>query len=165
MKRINRPNVVILAMIMGTILAVSSLLANPNLINSAAAAPNKILQGSTPFPSSQGSNLICPDGTTVQANSINFVGNRMNSGSLHFQSWSFSIHAFFAQLFGQGNIVQISPSNFKLKGIMSGDDVCNATVPTTVSLSGQCGNGVTVKFETGSGIRATFNGINVACQG
>jgi hypothetical protein len=135
------------------------------VINSAAAAPSKIVNG---FPGQQqfSSTLTCPDGTTITDSTISFNGAKVNNGATHFQGWSFSIRTPFSQeIFGAGNTAQISPNNFQFKGTIGLDPVCNAGAPSLVSLSGSCGFGVTVKYQAANGEQATFNGMNVSCEG
>jgi hypothetical protein len=168
MKRISSSKVAILATF-GALLAASASLANIGLMNMAAASPAKTVEGLTPC-CGYTSTLICADGTTYpQPNQdppvISFGGNKVNSGSLHTQGMFFSIRAASGEIFGGGNIAQISPNKFQLQGTMDSDGLCNSKVPSNVILSGQCGFGVSVKYEAANGDRATFSGINVACQG
>jgi hypothetical protein len=137
------------------------------VMNNVAAAPSKIVEGTTPC-CEYSSTLTCPDGTPAPTQvdpTISFNGAKINNGASHFQGWSLTIATTFNQLSAGGNTVQISPNNFQFKGAMGGEGICNSKTPSNVELSGSCGFGVTVKFAAANGMRGTFNGINVACHG
>ena len=136
------------------------------LLNQAAAAQKRILSGnspSTPYPGT----VTCPDGSTVNGAGTNFFIDKSSKGQL---SGSYSIFV----LEPSGNIgfdhitkAQISKNNFKFSGTEDFDGICGASgtgQPTTMSMSGQCGSGVTVHFTDGKGVEATISGVNVACS-
>jgi hypothetical protein len=67
---------------------------------------------------------------------------------------------------GTLNDIQISGGSFTVTGTELSRTACNAIPfpgPTSVTISGQCGTGVTIQFTSGEGQRATFIG-NVACS-
>jgi hypothetical protein len=66
----------------------------------------------------------------------------------------------------QGSITggQISSKSFSLTGFEFADTLCNIPfLPITITISGQCGTGVTIKFTAANGIETgTFTG-GVSC--
>ena len=140
--------------------------ATSSLLTNEAAAAQRILSGnspSTPYPGT----VICPDGSTVNGAGTNFFIDKNSKGQI---SGSYSIFV----LEPSGNIgfdhitkAQISKNNFKFSGIEDFDGICGTSgtgQPTTMSMSGQCGSGVTVHFTDGKGVKATISGVNVACS-
>jgi hypothetical protein len=59
--------------------------------------------------------------------------------------------------------VQITGNSFTITGTELANSLCaDAQLPSSATISGQCGTGVTIQFATADGEHATFTG-NVAC--
>jgi hypothetical protein len=56
----------------------------------------------------------------------------------------------------------IGGMQFTLRGIEDFDEMCFAPAPTTITITGQCGQGVTIQFRASNGEEGQFTG-NVAC--
>jgi hypothetical protein len=56
----------------------------------------------------------------------------------------------------------IGGKQFTLRGVEGSDDLCSSQIPATFTISGQCGQGVTIQFRSSNGQEGEFVG-NVAC--
>jgi hypothetical protein len=56
----------------------------------------------------------------------------------------------------------IQSGSYTIQGTETVDNLCNTSVPTTITINGQCGTGVTINFRAANGETATFTG-NVKC--
>jgi hypothetical protein len=64
----------------------------------------------------------------------------------------------------QGDITggHIGGKQFTLRGIENFDGLCSSPTPATITITGQCGQGVTIQFRASNGEEGQFTG-NVAC--
>jgi hypothetical protein len=112
--------------------------------------------------------VTCPDGKQVSSAEVSFAGF-MSKVPLY-GSWE-----VIAVSSGSGNSINkggsfhsgsIGTDQFSLKGNEIRDKICgigregsdSSTVQTTATLSGQCGQGVTIELNADNGERGTFNG-------
>jgi hypothetical protein len=112
--------------------------------------------------------ITCPNGKQVGSAEISFAGF-MSKVPLY-GSWE-----VVAVGIGSGNSINkggsfhsgsIGPDHYSLKGNEIGDKICgidhagsdSSTVQTTVAISGQCGQGVTIELNADNGESGTFNG-------
>jgi hypothetical protein len=60
--------------------------------------------------------------------------------------------------------VQITGNSFTITGTELANSLCAfSQLPSSATISGQCGTGVTIQFATADGERATFTNANVQC--
>jgi hypothetical protein len=83
----------------------------------------------------------------------------------NFKSGSWSIKTFSGAEIKSGSINSggWGKTSFSISGVVNQDPGCNAPVPVTMTISGQCGTGVTINFKAADGETGTFTG-NVACS-
>jgi hypothetical protein len=158
-------------LIIATALIVLSVaLVSPSfLMNNAIAAPTKSLFGIS-ICNSQGTcgadaptgSVTCPDGSKVPLLQTFF--NAQKSSKTGQITGFFILTAEIAQLSVQINQAQISPNNFKMTGI-SLIEFCSptgATAPVVSTLSGPCGQDVTVQYKSANEA-GKITHVNVAC--
>jgi hypothetical protein len=145
----------------------------PTLISSnvAQAAP------STKAVSGHGTTntITCPISGIVGPFTLDFSAAKSSNGKLS-GNWKItSVDPLFGLLIvksGNINGGQIQNSKYIVTGIEDIDRGCTSSdpssnpfggqIPTTMSISGQCGTGVQINFQAADGEKATFTG-NVAC--
>lgn len=66
--------------------------------------------------------------------------------------------------FKVGNITggQVTGNQFTLTGTESSDNLCSSQVPATITITGQCGQGVLIQFKSSNGEEGQFAG-SVVC--
>jgi hypothetical protein len=109
-------------------------------------------------------NIFCPDVShSGGLGDITFSGTRQNGV---FSGTFTIINSTNQVLLKSGSITSgnIQSGSYTVQGTESVDNICfaSATVPTAVTINGQCGTGVTINFRAANGETATFTG-NVKC--
>jgi hypothetical protein len=105
--------------------------------------------------------LNCPSGSSPPGDEAIFFGADKFRGSI---LGDFFLQSQETGLSKEGTIFggHISGKHFTLTGIESLDDLCSSQVPTTITITGQCGQGVPIQFRASNGEQGQFTG-NVAC--
>jgi len=124
---------------------------------------------SSPIPSSNVSgsgsgSIACSDGTRVEGGSISFVAFKSNV-PLH-GSWEVvSIRTSGASQNTGGSFQtgHIGSDQYTLTGSQISDSICRGNPPTPATISGQCGQGVTIELNADNGEKGTFTG-DVTCS-
>jgi hypothetical protein len=115
------------------------------------AVANKNVDGGGTAP------VTFPDGTTVNNSQIYFLTTKSKGQGFGF----FQIQGPEGFKGGFLNAKTINQNRYDLRGAESGDFICNSSVPTTVTISGNCGQGA-ISFVAANGQRGTFSG-STAC--
>jgi hypothetical protein len=139
--------------IAATLVTAPALILSPNQL--AQAQQGKVIEG-------RGTGqLNCPSGSSPPGDETIFIIANKFKGST---SGSFNVGSQETFLFKFGFITggHISAKQFTLTGIEEEDDLCSSQVPTTITITGQCGQGVPIQFRSSSGQEGEFVG-NVAC--
>jgi hypothetical protein len=119
----------------------------------AYASSNKQVSG-------QGTGTVtCTSGGPVLPATISFTAN-FNKGTA---SGSFNISGVGIFKFGGVVSGSVSTHSYKISGNETFAQCPGAVFPTTYTIGQDCGAGVTINFEAGSGQRGAFLG-NVACS-
>jgi hypothetical protein len=132
-------------------LATQTLILNPQL---AQAQQSMHIQGS-----SGTGEVICPSGSSPpQTEHLSFSADK--SKKTLFGDWNIFSNATF-QVVKAGDITggQISGKKFTLTGTEDIDDLCSSQIPATITITGQCGSGVTLQFKSSNGQEGQFFGI------
>lgn len=97
--------------------------------------------------------ISCPDGTKVKNARINFFVFYNGGGT--YAEWNVDQKSSGSN----GGIITketVTSSKYSLKGVEAFDNICNGKVPSKISLSGDCGQGSTVKLQVGNGEKGVF---------
>jgi hypothetical protein len=108
--------------------------------------------------------ISCSDGTRVGGGSISFVAFRSNV-PLH-GSWevvSIRSSGVSYNTGGSFQTGQIGTDQYTLAGIQISDSICRGNPPTPATISGQCGQGVTIELNADNGEKGIFTG-DVTCS-
>jgi hypothetical protein len=103
---------------------------------------------------------FCP-GTGGGLGDITFSGTRQNG---MFSGTFTIINSTNHVLLKSGSITSgnIQSGSYTVQGTETVDSLCNTSVPTAITVNGQCGTGVTINFRAANGETAIFTG-NVKC--
>jgi hypothetical protein len=138
--------------------------------NRVQAAANKVIQGSGT------GRVTCPNGSVLNRGfdgsplTISFQGTKGQFPFLGIKakaSGSFDLELsegirFFLKKLGDFDQGTITKNAFSFSGTESRDDMCDLALPTTITISGACGQGVAVQFQAANGERGEFT-ANVVC--
>jgi hypothetical protein len=97
--------------------------------------------------------ISCSDGTKVKNARINFFVFYQGGGT--YAEWNVDQKS----LGSKGGIITketVTSSKYNLKGVEAFDNICNSKVPAKMSLSGNCGEGSTVKLQAANGEKGVF---------
>ena len=142
---------------------------SPSLPSSPIPSSNGALIG-LPVNNNQGvsgsgsGSIACSDGTRVEGGSISFVAFKSNV-PLH-GSWEVvSIRTSGASQNTGGSFQtgHIGSDQYTLTGSQISDSICRGNPPTPATISGQCGQGVTIELNADNGEKGTFTG-DVTCS-
>jgi hypothetical protein len=104
--------------------------------------------------------ISCPDGNKVKNARINFFVFYQGGGT--FAEWNVDQKSHGSN----GGIItkeSITSSKYDLKGEEAFDKICDSDVPSKMSLSGDCGDGSTVKLQVNNGAKGTFK-VRAQCD-
>jgi hypothetical protein len=110
---------------------------------------------------------FCPRATGSRPASITFSAQQSGSAAVQGQ-FTVTVPIAGTQLVKTGTLngLQISGNTFTLTGteLSQGPAFCGTLqLPTSATISGQCGTSVTIQFTTADGEHATFTNANVQC--
>jgi hypothetical protein len=108
--------------------------------------------------------VACSDGTRVEGGSISFVAFKSNV-PLH-GSWevvSISTSGASQNTGGSFQTGHIGSDQYTLTGRQISDSICRGNPPTPATISGQCGQGVTIELNADNGEKGIFTG-DVTCS-
>jgi hypothetical protein len=154
LERINLKKMAIVAVVSATLV-----IASPLFANQTHAATIRNVQGG-------GTGVLTCRNTGVSWNAVIQLSATKQSGKIS-GDWSISV-AGQPTLFGnkRGSITagQITANSFSLTGFEFADTLCNiSSLPITITISGQCGTNVPIRFVAANGIEiGTFTG-GVGC--
>ncbi len=140
-----------------------------NEISSPIPSSNGALRG-LPVNNNQGvsgsgsGSIACSDGTRVEGGSISFVAFKSNV-PIH-GSWEVvSIRTSGASQNTGGSFQtgHIGSDQYALTGSQISDSICRSNPPTPATISGQCGQGVTIELNADNGEKGIFTG-DVTCS-
>lgn len=104
--------------------------------------------------------LNCPSGSSAPGDeTIDFYASK-DKGSI-FGAFTSGSNEGFGCKFGYITGGNIGAKNYTLTGYEDTDNICSSQIPTTFTISGQCGQGVTIEFRAANGEEGQFTG-NVA---
>jgi hypothetical protein len=105
--------------------------------------------------------LNCPSGSSAPGDeTIDFYASK-DKGSI-FGAFTSGSNEGFGYKFGYITGGHIGAKQYTLTGYEDTDNICSSQIPTTFTISGQCGQGVTIQFRAANGEEGQFTG-NVAC--
>jgi hypothetical protein len=148
---------------------ISSSLPSSPLPSSPISSSSGALRG-LPISNNQGisgsgsGSIACPDGTRVEGGSISFVAFKSNV-PLH-GSWEVvSIRTSGASQNTGGSFQtgHIGTDQYTLTGRQISDSICRGNPPIPATISGQCGQGVTIELNADNGEKGIFTG-EVTCS-
>ena len=108
--------------------------------------------------------IACSDGTRVEGGSISFVAFKSNV-PIH-GSWEVvSVRTSGASQNTGGSFQtgHIGSDQYTLTGRQISDSICRGNPPTPATISGQCGQGVTIELNADNGDKGIFTG-DVTCS-
>jgi len=108
--------------------------------------------------------IACSDGTRVEGGSISFVAFKSNV-PIH-GSWEVvSVRTSGASQNTGGSFQtgHIGSDQYTLTGRQISDSICRGNPPTPATISGQCGQGVTIELNAANGEKGIFTG-DVTCS-
>ncbi len=108
--------------------------------------------------------IVCSDGTRVEGGSISFVAFKSNV-PIH-GSWEVvSVRTSGASQNTGGSFQtgHIGSDQYTLTGRQISDSICRGNPPTPATISGQCGQGVTIELNADNGDKGIFTG-DVTCS-
>ena len=108
--------------------------------------------------------ITCSDGTRINGGSISFVAFKSDV-PLH-GSWEvISIRTSGPSQNTEGSFQtgNIGSNQYSLAGTEISDSICRGNPPTPATISGQCGQGVTIELNSDNGERGIFTG-DVTCS-
>jgi hypothetical protein len=155
------------AMVIAAILVISVAISPLSFNNRVQAAAIKVAQG-------EGSGTVtCPNGSVFPnadfpTLTISFQGTKGVFPSPGKVSGSFELDSeldsqrFFLKKLGDFNQGTITKNEFSFSGTESSDNMCGASLPATVTISGPCGQGVAVRFQATNGEKGEMT-ANVVC--
>ena len=147
----------------------SSSLPSSSLPSSPKSSSDGALRG-LPISNNQGisgsgsGSIACSDGTRVEGGSISFVAFKSNV-PLH-GSWEVvSIRTSGASQNTGGSFQtgHIGTDQYTLTGRQISDSICRGNPPIPATISGQCGQGVTIELNADNGEKGIFTG-DVTCS-
>jgi hypothetical protein len=105
----------------------------------------------------------CPAGSSPPGNEEIFFRTDKSRGNL-FGDWRIAENITLSFQFIAGDITggHISGKQFTLTGTEDRDDLCSSQMPATITITGRCGQGVTIQFRASNGQEGEFVGT-VAC--
>jgi hypothetical protein len=111
--------------------------------------------------------VTCPNGSVSTGNQIQLSvvveKGRITSGQGFGLSFSiFNPTTFVGVKQGFPTQGHVNPRSYDLKAIQTGDSLCNASIPTTVNITGLYGTNVQINIVAANGERGIF-GRNFAC--
>jgi hypothetical protein len=148
---------------------ISSSLPSSPLPSSPISSSSGALRG-LPISNNQGisgsgsGSIACSDGTRVEGGSISFVAFKSNV-PLH-GSWEVvSIRTSGASQNTGGSFQtgHIGTDQYTLTGRQISDSICRGNPPIPATISGQCGQGVTIELNADNGEKGIFTG-EVTCS-
>ena len=148
---------------------ISSSLPSSSLPSSPLSSSNGALRG-LPIGNNQGisgsgsGSIACSDGARVEGGSISFVAFKSNV-PLH-GSWevvSIRTSGVSQNTGGSFQTGNIGSNQYTLAGTEISDSICKGNPPTPVTISGQCGQGVTIELNADNGEKGIFAG-DVTCS-
>jgi hypothetical protein len=108
--------------------------------------------------------IACSDGTRVEGGSISFVAFKSNV-PIH-GSWevvSVRISGASQNTGGSFQTGHIGSDQYTLTGRPISDSICRGNPSTPATISGQCGQGVTIELNADNGDKGIFTG-DVTCS-
>src|SRR5712691_4468412 len=147
----------------------SSSLPSSSLPSSPISSSDGALRG-LPISNNQGisgsgsGSIACSDGTRVEGGSISFVAFKSNV-PLH-GSWevvSIRTSGVSQNTGGSFQTGHIGTDQYTLTGRQISDSVCRGNPPMPATISGQCGQGVTIELNADNGEKGIFTG-DVTCS-
>jgi hypothetical protein len=148
---------------------ISSSLPSSSLPSSPVSSSNGALRG-LPISNNQGisgsgsGSIACSDGTRVEGGSISFVAFKSNV-PLH-GSWevvSIRTSGVSQNTGGSFQTGHIGTDQYTLTGRQISDSICRGNPPMPATISGQCGQGVTIELNADNGEKGIFTG-DVTCS-
>ena len=148
---------------------ISSSLPSSSLPSSPVSSSNGALSG-LPVNNNQGvsgsgsGSVACSDGTRVEGGSISFVAFKSNV-PLH-GSWevvSIRTSGVSQNTGGSFQTGHIGTDQYTLTGRQISDSICRGNPPMPATISGQCGQGVTIELNADNGEKGIFTG-DVTCS-
>jgi hypothetical protein len=148
---------------------ISSSLPSSSLPSSPVSSSNGALRG-LPISNNQGisgsgsGSIACSDGTRVEGGSISFVAFKSNV-PLH-GSWevvSIRTSGVSQNTGGSFQTGHIGTDQYTLTGRQISDSICRGNLPMPATISGQCGQGVTIELNADNGEKGIFTG-DVTCS-
>jgi hypothetical protein len=154
-----RKTFMLLAIAAALVTAVPALILSPPQL--AQAQQGKAIEGrgtgQVNCPSPEGEPAESPPGDE----GIFFDASK-DRGTLSGESWAIFNEEGISAKFGEITGGHIGGNKFTLRGIESFDDICFSQTPATITITGQCGQGVLIQFRASNGQEGEFVG-NVAC--
>jgi hypothetical protein len=156
-KTTNLRNVFLLLAIAGTLVVAPALILSPQ---SAQAQQDRVVDG-------RGTgqvNCPAPDGGVGESppgEELIFLAAVKNKGSIQGFMTIQSEDRFQAKS-GTVTSGNIGAKQFTLRGLENADDICSTPIPSTFTITGQCGISVPIQFRSSTGQEGEFIG-NVAC--
>jgi hypothetical protein len=130
----------------------TSLTPSPSPSPTPTTPSNQVTGSGTASNTSPDTRLTCPNGSALSAN-ITFQANQVNgivSGTWSISDARNAAGTSFGDKSGTFNGGSIGTDNYQLTGIENVDVACSqfggGLVPNPISISGQCGTGVTIRF-------------------
>jgi hypothetical protein len=130
----------------------TSLTPSPTPSPTPTTTSNQVTGSGTASNTSPDTRLTCPNGSALSAN-ITFQANQVNgmvSGTWSISDARNAAGTSFGDKSGTFNGGNIGVNNYQLTGIENVDVACSqfggGFVPNPISISGQCGTGVTIRF-------------------
>ena len=139
----------------------SSLPSSPISNGALKGLPVNINQGVS---GSGSGSIACSDGTRVDGGSISFVAFKSNV-PIH-GSWevvSVRTSGVSQNTGGSFQTGHIGSDQYTLSGRQISDNICRGSPPMPATISGQCGQGVTIELNADNGEKGVFTG-DVTCS-
>ncbi|MGC1930204.1 MAG: hypothetical protein WA667_14620 [Candidatus Nitrosopolaris sp.] len=107
--------------------------------------------------------ITCSDGARIDGGSISFFAFKSNALYGSWEVVSIRISGTSQNAGGSFQTGVIGSNQFTLTGREISDSICRGSPPTPATISGQCGQGVTIELNADNGEKGNFTG-DVTCS-